>query len=189
MNPVITLTFWLFSGFPRRKVPGYCAAQLAGSFMGAATLYAIIKPALDQFDGGERAILGNTGTAGIFATYPPLYVGIGAAIASEVVGTAILLVLVMTTGHPNNQPFCGVQGFVVASGISAILLAIGYTSGFSLNPARDIGPRLFTACAGWGSGVFTAANYYAFVPMFAPLLGGLVGGITYTIFIDHAPAT
>lgn len=185
MNPAITITLWFFRKFPGRNVPVYCAAQFLGAFTGAAVLYSIITPAIDQFDGGHREILGEHGTAGIFATYPPLYVGIASAVASEVVGTALLTLLVMTTGHPRNQPFCAIQGVVVASGITAILLAIGYTSGFSLNPARDIGPRVFTAIAGWGPGVFTAHHYYAIVPMFAPFLGAFVGGVFYTIFIDH----
>ncbi|KAI9265009.1 aquaporin-like protein, partial [Phascolomyces articulosus] len=185
MNPAITVTLWLFSNFPRHRVPNYIIAQTLGAFCGSAVLYLIIIPAIDQFDGGTRSILGDHGTATIFATYPPLYVGIGTAIASEVVGTSLLALLVMTTGHPNNRPFCSMQGVIVATGISSILLSIGYTSGFSLNPARDIGPRVFTALAGWGPEVFTVGNYYAFVPMFAPFLGSLVGGIIYTIFIDH----
>lgn len=186
MNPAITVTFWLFKGFPSRKVPVYIAAQFLGAFSGAALLYLVIHPALHQFDGGTRSILGDYGTAGIFATYPPLYVGIGPAIASEVVGTGLLSLLVMVTGNPKNQPFCAIQGIVVASGITAILLALGYTSGFSLNPARDLGPRLFTAMAGWGIDVFRVANYYAVVPAFAPFLGAFLGGFTYTIFIDHS---
>ncbi|KAI9493599.1 aquaporin-like protein [Zychaea mexicana] len=185
MNPAITIALWLFSNFPGRRVPTYCIAQLLGAFCGSALLYTIITPAIHQFDGGTRSILGEHGTATIFATYPPLYVGIGTAIASEVVGTALLVLLVMTTGHPSNRPFSSMQGVIIATGLSSILLSIGYTSGFSLNPARDIGPRLFTALAGWGLEVFTVGNYYAFVPMFAPLLGSFVGGIAYMIFIDH----
>lgn len=149
-------------------------------------MYSMIYPALNEFDGGVRQILGDKGTAGIFATYSPLYVGTGAAVASEIIGTAILLLLIMVTGHPNNMPFHTIQGFMIASGLMVISMALGYTSGFSLNPARDIGPRLFTAIAGWGPGVFTIRDYYSFVPMFAPLIGGLVGGFVYTIFIDHA---
>ncbi|KAI9312461.1 aquaporin-like protein [Dichotomocladium elegans] len=186
INPAVTLTFWAFSGFPTRKVPIYFAAQFLGAFFGAALLYAVIWPALNEFDGGERQILGEHGTAGIFATYPPLYVGVGAAVASEIIGTALLLLLIMVTGHPNNMPFHSSQGVFIACGLMIISMGLGYTSGFSLNPARDIGPRLFTAIAGWGTGVFSIRDYYALIPMFAPLVGGLLGGMTYSIFIDHA---
>ncbi|KAI8371290.1 aquaporin-like protein [Choanephora cucurbitarum] len=184
LNPAVTLTFWAFSGFPARKVPVYMAAQYLGAFTGAALLYAMIEPAISQFDHGDRQILGKLGTAGIFGTYPPLYVGIGSAIASEVVGTALLLLVIMVSGHPNNLPFRTVQGVMIAAGVVAISLGLGYTSGFSINPARDLGPRLFTAIAGWGYEVFTIHHYYALVPMFAPFLGGLIGGLIFTVFVD-----
>jgi glycerol uptake facilitator-like aquaporin len=155
-----------------------------GAFTGAALLYCTIEPAITQFDHGQRQILGDLGTAGIFGTYPPLYVGIGSAVASEVIGTALLLLVIMVSGHPNNIPFKTAQGVMIAAGVMAICLSLGYTSGFSINPARDLGPRLFTAIAGWGFEVFTVHHYYALVPMLAPILGGLIGGFVYTIFID-----
>lgn len=74
---------------------------------------------------------------------------------------------------------------MVAAGVMTICLTLGYTSGFSLNPARDFGPRLFTAIAGWGTTVFTVHHYYALVPMLAPVVGGVVGGALYTLFIDQ----
>ncbi|KAI8088886.1 aquaporin-like protein [Halteromyces radiatus] len=184
LNPAVTLTFWMYSGFPRHKVLMYITAQILGCFCGAAVLYTMIRPAIDMFDQGHRQIVGPQATAGIFATYPPLYAGPATAVASEIIGTALLLLLIMVTGHPNNMPFCSMQGVMIAAGLMVICLALGYTSGFSLNPARDLGPRLFTAMAGWGPGVFTVANYYSFIPTFAPIIGGLVGGLIYKLCID-----
>ncbi|KAG2230314.1 hypothetical protein INT48_002739 [Thamnidium elegans] len=184
INPAVTITFWAFSGFPTRKVPIYILAQILGAFTGAALLYSIIEPAITQFDDGTRQILGEFGTAGIFGTYPPLYVGIGSAIASEVIGTALLLLIIMVSGHSNNIPFRTAQGLMIAAGVMTISLGLGYTSGFSINPARDLGPRFFTAIAGWGMDVFTVHDYYSLVPMLAPLLGGLIGGLIFTVFID-----
>ncbi|CAO3682447.1 unnamed protein product [Rhizopus stolonifer] len=184
LNPAITIAFTVFSGFPIRKAPSYIAAQFLGAFTGAALLYTIVEPAITQFDHGKRQILGELGTASIFGTYPPLYVGTGSAVVSEIMGTALLLMVVMVTGHPNNLPFRTAQGAMIALGITTISLCIGYTSGFSLNPARDFGPRLFTAVAGWGLDVFRVHHYYALVPMFSPILGALLGGFIYTVFID-----
>ncbi|KAI7898422.1 aquaporin-like protein [Cokeromyces recurvatus] len=184
LNPAITLTFSVFSGFPIHKVPIYIAAQCSGAFVGAAVLYILIQPALTNFDHGERQILGEFGTAGIFGTYAPPHVTLGTAVASEMVGTALLLLIVMVSGHPNNLPFKRAQGIMVAVGIMILVMSLGYTSGFSLNPARDFGPRLFTAIAGWGMDVFWINGYYAIVPLIAPLLGGLVGGFVYILFID-----
>lgn len=129
-------------------MPGFLAAQFLGAFAGAAILYAVISPAIDEFDHGERQILGPLGTAAIFATYPPLYVQKYSSVLSEIVGTALLLLVIMATGHQNNLPFRNAQGCFIAVGIVSISLSLGYTSGFSLNPARDVGPRLFIALAG-----------------------------------------
>ncbi|KAI8332935.1 aquaporin-like protein [Chlamydoabsidia padenii] len=185
INPAVTLTFFCYSGFPGRKVPGFLAAQFLGAFTGAALLYSVIQPAIDEFDNGERQIFGPQGTAGIFATWPAVYVERYSSVLSEVIGTALLLLIIMATGHQNNLPFRNAQGCFIAVGIVSISLSLGYTSGFSLNPARDFGPRLFIALAGWGSGVFTVRDYYFLVPMLAPVLGGMLGGLIYTVFIDQ----
>ncbi|KAI8343048.1 aquaporin-like protein [Chlamydoabsidia padenii] len=185
INPAVTLTFYCFSGFPGKKVLGFLIAQFLGAFSGAAILYAVIRPAIDEFDHGDRQILGPHGTAGIFATFPAVYIERYASVLSEVIGTALLLLIIMATGHQNNLPFRNAQGCFIAIGIVSISLSLGYTSGFSLNPARDLGPRLFVAVAGWGSGVFTVRDYYFLVPLLSPILGGLIGGACYTIFIDQ----
>ncbi|KAI9021650.1 aquaporin-like protein, partial [Phycomyces nitens] len=185
LNPAVTLTFWVFTHFPTQKVLIYISAQILGAFVGSGVLYGLILPAINEFDGGVRQILGPKGTAGIFATYPPLYVGIGPAIGSEIVGTMLLLLVIMSSGKKNNMPYQSMQGYMVSAGIFIITLSLTYTSGFSLNPARDIGPRLFTLAAGWGVEVFTASDYYALVPIFGPIIGGLFGGLVYKVFIDH----
>ena len=57
------------------------------------------------------------------------------------------------------------------------------------DPARDFGPRLFTALAGWGGGVFTAAHGYWWVPIVAPCVGAVIGGTAYDLLIHaHHPA-
>ncbi|SAM07273.1 hypothetical protein [Absidia glauca] len=185
INPAVTLTFYCYSGFPGRKVPGFLAAQFSGAFTGAAILYAVIQPAINEFDNGDRQIFGPQGTAGIFATWPAVYVERYSSVLSEVIGTALLLLIIMATGHQNNLPFRNAQGCFIAVGIVSISLSLGYTSGFSLNPARDFGPRLFIALAGWGSDVFSVRDYYFLVPMLAPILGGSLGGLIYTVFIDQ----
>ncbi|KAI9481154.1 MAG: aquaporin-like protein [Benjaminiella poitrasii] len=182
LNPAITMTFCAFSSFPLRKAPAYITAQFLGAFSGAAVLYALIEPALSQFDGGRRQAFGTLGTANIFSTAAaPDMTTITSSVMSELIGTALLVLIVMVTGHPNNLPFKTAQGMMVAMGVMTLVMALGPTSGFSLNPARDLGPRVFTAVAGWGSDVFVG---YAIVVLVAPMIGGLLGGLVYTLFID-----
>jgi glycerol uptake facilitator-like aquaporin len=74
-------------------------------------------------------------------------------------------------------PLC-VGALVVLIGMT-----FGYNSGYAINPARDFGPRLFTAMAGWGMAVFQAGNHWWWVPIVGPLAGGVLGGFLYEFFI------
>jgi glycerol uptake facilitator-like aquaporin len=72
-------------------------------------------------------------------------------------------------------------------GLLVILIGatFGLNAGYAINPARDFGPRLFTAVAGWGGEVFTAGNGWWWVPIAGPILGGLVGGFIYITAIER----
>jgi len=63
----------------------------------------------------------------------------------------------------------------------------GINAGFGLNPARDLGPRIFTSMAGWGGTPFTAHNNWWIYPVIGQLLGGVIGGLAYelTVGIHH----
>ena len=66
--------------------------------------------------------------------------------------------------------------------------SFGFNCGYAINPARDFSPRLFTAVAGWGSEVFTAGNYFFWVPIVGPCVGAVLGGAAYDFFITrHHP--
>ncbi|RAW20963.1 hypothetical protein PC110_g22594, partial [Phytophthora cactorum] len=72
--------------------------------------------------------------------------------------------------------------------IMALGMAFGMNTGYAVNPARDLGPRIFTAIAGWGSKVFTIRNYYFWIPIVADSLGGVCGGGLYRILVEiHHP--
>ncbi|KAG7384870.1 hypothetical protein PHYPSEUDO_002185 [Phytophthora pseudosyringae] len=64
-------------------------------------------------------------------------------------------------------------------------MAFGMNTGFALNPARDFGPRLFTWSVGWGSQVFTLRDAYFWVPLVAPVLGGVIGAGAYVGLVEH----
>ena len=65
---------------------------------------------------------------------------------------------------------------------------LGFNAGYAINPARDLGPRLFTALAGWGPEVFRANHHYFWVPIVGPLVGGALGVWIYDAFIGrHFP--
>lgn len=74
----------------------------------------------------------------------------------QFIGTASLIVCVLAIVDPNNNPVPrGLEAFTVGLVVLVIGTSMGFNSGYAVNPARDFGPRLFTAIAGWGSEVFT----------------------------------
>jgi MIP family channel proteins len=180
LNPAVTLAVAVHRGFPWRKVPAYVVAQIAGAFTGAAVAFLAYREAFDAFDGGVRQVSGPLATAGIFATYPQPFLSLGGGFVDQVVGTALLLAVVFALGDSRNQP--PAQGFgpvIVGLLVVAIGMSFGFNAGYAINPARDLGPRLFTYLAGWGGQVWSAGNGWWWVPLTAPPLGGVLGGFVY----------
>jgi glycerol uptake facilitator-like aquaporin len=77
---------------------------------------------------------------------------------------------------------------LVGALVVAIGMTFGFNAGYAINPARDLGPRFFTYLAGWGSEVFRAGGGWWWVPIVAPCLGGLLGGLIYDLLVTrHHP--
>lgn len=79
----------------------------------------------------------------------------------QVIGTAALIVCILAIVDPYNNPIPrGLEAFTVGFVVLVIGLSMGFNSGYAVNPARDLGPRIFTSIAGWGSEVFTSVLNY-----------------------------
>jgi MIP family channel proteins len=189
LNPAVTLALAVLRGFPWRKVPAYVFAQLLGAFAGAVVTFLTYREAFDHFDGGVRQVSGPAATAGIFATYPqPFLSTFPGGFVDQVVGTALLLLCVFAISDRKNAGGSGGPALVGAL-VAVIGMAFGMNAGYAINPARDLGPRLFTLVAGWGSEVFSAGEHWWWVPIVAPCLGGVLGGLLYDVFVarHHPP--
>lgn len=190
LNPAVTLAFAVRRGFPWGKVLPYVAGQFAGAFVASAVVFVTYREALDKFDGGVRQVGGALGTAGIWATYPQAYLStFPGGFIDQVVGTALLLAVICALLDTKNfAPESRLAPVIVGLLVLAIGAAFGVNAGYAINPARDLAPRLFTAMAGWGSGVFTAGNTWWWVPVVAPCVGGVLGVVTYDLCIgNHHP--
>jgi MIP family channel proteins len=187
LNPAVTVALAALRRFPWRKVAPYCLAQLAGAFVASAVVYAAYMDALDFFDGGTRQVLGDYGTAGIWATYPqPFLSPLPGGLIDQIVGTALLLLCIFAlTDTRNRAPAASVAPVLIGGVVLAIGMTFGYNSGYAINPARDFAPRVFTFLAGWGSEVFCAGGYWWWVPIVGPLVGGVLGGWIYDLLITH----
>ena len=187
LNPAVTLALAVHRRFPWNKVVPYSLAQLAGAFVASAIVYATYHEALTAFDGGVRQVTGAQATAGIWATYPQPFLSVfPGGFVDQVVGTALLVGVIFGITDQRNSPApAGLAPVVVGLLVLLIGATYGFNSGYAINPARDFGPRLFTAVAGWGTDVFRAGNAWWWVPIVAPCIGGVIGGWTYDAFVGN----
>jgi len=187
LNPAVTLALAVCQDFPWRKVLPYCAAQVAGAFVASAIVFAVYHEALQNFAGDTR----DQSTAGIWATYPQDYLSLTGGLIDQIVGTALLVGVIFALGDKRNVNPTSAQG-AIAVGLLVLLIGMtfGFNAGYAINPARDFGPRLFTAVAGWGGEVFRWGHGWWWVPIVGPLVGGVVGGWTYLALVGrhHPPA-
>lgn len=188
LNPAVTLAFAALRGFPWRKVPAYVLAQTLGAFTGAAVTLVTYREAFSAFDGGVRHVTGEKATAGIFATYPQPFLSIPGGFVDQVVGTALLLLVIFALGDRRNAGPASGGPVLVGAIVVAIGMTFGMNAGYAINPARDLGPRVLTALAGWGGEVFTAGGHWWWVPIVAPCLGAVLGGFAYDRLVGrHHP--
>jgi MIP family channel proteins len=187
LNPAVTIALAVHRRFPVSKIAPYVAGQMVGAFLASVVVFVTYREALDAFDGGMRQISGAAGTAGIWATYPQAFLStFPGGFIDQIVGTALLVgVIFAMTDTRSSPPPSGTTPVVVGLLVLLIGMTFGFNSGYAINPARDLAPRVFTAIAGWGGGVFSAGNSWWWVPVVAPCIGGVIGGWVYDLFIGH----
>jgi glycerol uptake facilitator protein len=174
LNPAVTLTLAVFRGFSWRKVIPYTVAQTAGAFAAAALVYKNYLPAFQRFDPQLEK------TAGVFTTFPAFPQWPQAGFLDQVIGTALLLLMVLAiTDEINIPPGSNLTPLMIGLIVVAIGMSFGGMHGYAINPARDFGPRLFTALAGFKNNGLSDGPRVWWIPVFAPLLGGLVGAAVY----------
>lgn len=170
INPAVTLAVAISGGIPWSAVPVYMAAQLLGAIVGAVTCWAAFKL---QYDANED----NSGTRGIFCTGPAIR-NLPWNIATEVIATFVLIFWIMTNPDANSALGYAAVTFVVMG----IGFGLGGPTGYAINPARDLGPRIaytILPIKGKGDPLWS----YSWVPVAAPLVGSalaalLAGAIT-----------
>jgi glycerol uptake facilitator protein len=199
LNPAVTLALASSAGFPWKRVPGYLAMQLLGAFAASAVLYAAFRGALEDFErthGIVRGMAGSEASAMIFGEFYPnpggrAFTANAAALVSpeaaffvEALGTCVLVLVILCVTHPGNGSNPGVlTPATIGLTITMLISLLGPLTMAGLNPARDFGPRAFSALAGWGRMVFTANGHgWLTVYILGPIMGGQVGGLIYRVF-------
>jgi glycerol uptake facilitator protein len=196
LNPAVTISLAVWGAFPKRRVAGYIATQLLGAFLSAAVLYLIFGGAISDFEARNhivRGALGSEASAMVFGEYFPNPAGKPLAEArsgwasqpraflAETVGTALLVFVIFCTTDPNNKDRPQtLTALTIGLTVTMLISLLGPLTMACFNPARDLGPRLFSSLAGWNTVPFSANGIgWLTVYIIAPILGGLLGGGVY----------
>lgn len=180
LNPSVTVALAVFGNFPKRKVIPYILAQMLGAFVAAAVVYALYY---NLFSAKTLA------TAGVFTTFPNPQITLTQAFMTEAFITGLLMMLIMAlTDDGNGVPRGALAPVLIGMLVATIGGAFGPLTGFSMNAARDFGPRLFAFIAGWGNDIMTGGRDvpYVFIPLIAPIIGALIGAFIYKTLIGSA---
>jgi glycerol uptake facilitator protein len=177
LNPAVTITVAAFRGFPWSKVIPYSIAQIAGAFVAAAVVFWNYHPAF------LRADPQLDHTAGVFTTFPAFPEILSAGLLDQIIGTALLLMMIFAITDERNQPPAILTPLMIGLVVVVVGMSFGGMHGYAINPARDFGPRLLTAVAGFKNNGLTDGPMVFWVPIVGPIVGGLIGGFVYDMGI------
>ena len=169
LNPAVTLAMAFNGSFPSDLVFGYIVAQFIGAFVGATLVW------LHYLPHWKETMDADTKRA-VFCTAPAIRNTISNLI-SEIIATALLVLAILFIGA--NEFTQGLNPIVIGVLIISIGLSLGGTTGFAINPARDLGPRIahfILPIHGKGNSDWS----YAWIPLVGPIAGGLLGAFIYS---------
>ncbi|MFC5476203.1 MIP/aquaporin family protein [Paraherbaspirillum soli] len=171
LNPAVTIALAVAGKFAWAGVPAYVASQMLGGMMGAFLVWLIYRNHFEHTDDGDTKLA-------VFCTGPAIR-NIFSNLVSEVIGTFVLVYCVLSIASPKFG-LGALDALPVALLVMAIGVSLGGTTGYAINPARDLGPRLMHAIlpipgkrdSDWG---------YAFVPVLGSILGGVLAALLHNL--------
>lgn len=175
LNPAVSLGLAMAGKFEWTMVAPYIVSQFIGAFLGGATVYLFYK---DHFDATEN----HDTKLGVFATIPAIKNSFR-NLMSEVIGTFVLILVILFLAEKGNTAEVGlgsIGALPVALLVVVIGMSLGGTTGYAINPARDLGPRLahtLLPIRGKGNSNWT----YAWIPLLGPIAGATLAALVYTL--------
>ncbi|KAL0257051.1 hypothetical protein SLS55_007861 [Diplodia seriata] len=175
MNPAISLSLWLFRGFPRKQMLIYWGCQLLACICAAALAFGVFHDTIRYVDPG----LVDTATS--FYSKPQTWVSPTTAFFTQFIAASVMMMSVLSLGDDqNNPPGAGLHAFVMGLLVTAQKMTLGYNTGVALNPASDFGPRLVCLMVGYNTDMFTERGcWWLWGPWGATVCGSIAGCCMY----------
>jgi glycerol uptake facilitator protein len=204
LNPAVTLALAWRRGFPWSKVPGYIGSQVVGAFIAAIGVSFVWNGIIVAYEtankisrGGDNGVLsglifwanwphpGLVGYKGDYLTQDPWWRGAG----TEIIITAILVICILGIVEDRIPSAANLAPIAIGFVVAALVGLFAPIEMASLNPARDLGPRIWGVLIGYGSNAIPGMNFNIWVTTGMPLIGGPLGAWIYDTFIhQHLPA-
>jgi glycerol uptake facilitator protein len=175
LNPAVTVGLWINGNITASQVPKYFVGEFLGAGIGATLVWAAYYLHWSETeDQGLKLAVFSTG---------PAIRNYAANLVTEIIGTFVLVFGVLAIVAPGNKGAAssGLDPLIIGLLVFSIGLSLGGPTGYAINPARDLGPRIMHAIlpiAGKGSSDWS----YAWVPVLGPLIGGAIGALAYGAF-------
>jgi len=174
LNPALTIGFASIGDISWSLVPGYIIAQMLGAMVGAFLVYAAFKDHFAATDDPDAKL-------GIFCTAPAIR-NHKSNFITEVIGTAMLVLGILGINHVNND-VGALSAFLAGVLVWVIGLSLGGPTGYAINPARDLGPRIAHAILPI-PGKRDSDWSYAHIPVIGPIVGGVIGALIFNLFLS-----
>ena len=173
LNPAVTIALAINGSFASSLVVGYIVAQFIGAIVGATLVWLHYLP-------HWKETVDPAAKLGVFCNAPAIR-NTFTNLVSEIIATMVLIMALLFIGA--NEFTKGLNPIVVGLLIISIGLSLGGTTGFAINPARDLGPRIahfVLPIHGKGKSDWS----YAWIPVIGPVIGGILGALLYrTLFV------
>lgn len=200
LNPAVSVAMVLGKRMIPQRLPVYVLAQFTGAFLAAAVLYMLMSGSISSYENVHQIVRGSEDsiqTAMIFGEYYPNPAVKGAdvsflnAFAAEAAGTFLLVLLIftLTEGCNVGRPDDALAPVFIGLTVASVICLIAPLTQAGINPARDLGPRIFAWLAGWKSAAFPDRHGgFFFIYVLAPVLAGSIGAVFFTRIIEPAMA-
>jgi glycerol uptake facilitator protein len=173
LNPAVSVGLAVAGSFSWSEVPMYVLSQVAGAFTGSLLVWLHYKPHWEKTQDADAKLA-------VFCTGPAIRNTVS-NLFSEIIGTAVLVLGLLFIGA--NKFAEGLNPVIVGFLIVSIGLSLGGTTGFAINPARDLGPRLAHAILPI-PGKRDSDWSYSWIPVVGPIVGGAIGALIYQLIIN-----